>query len=268
MCRRRPPGVSRGSSTARAAELLPVRHGTGGETVFPRQRDQGLRAVVEVLAEHLVLLALGAVEGEVEPAARREHPPDVGQALLSRAARTGWRGTRPGRRRAYETRCPRAARLTVRFLAGTGFLLDGLGGPAGGRAGRRADLRAHGAYGTAVIRSAVARGPRLSPRRGRGGPLSPCGSRPADAPGGAGAGRPPARGPYEPSRTGSAASARRRPAVPYGTPHQPAVDTLRSRAAVPTRGAGARGRLPPASARAVGACGTVPGAARNPQDSE
>ena len=46
------------------------------------QRHQRLGPVVEVLAQHVVLRALGLVEGEVEEAARLHDPADVRQALV------------------------------------------------------------------------------------------------------------------------------------------------------------------------------------------
>jgi hypothetical protein len=63
-------------------KFFPVRHELSGKAVPARQRYQGLGPVVEVLTQHLVLGALGAVEGEVEETVRLHDPPDVRQALL------------------------------------------------------------------------------------------------------------------------------------------------------------------------------------------
>src|SRR5216117_3915601 len=50
----------------RMRELFPVCHELSGQAVPPGQRHQRLGLVVEVLAQHVVLGALGPVEGEVE----------------------------------------------------------------------------------------------------------------------------------------------------------------------------------------------------------
>ena len=63
-------------------KFFPVCHELSGQAVPAGQRHQGLGPVVEVLAQHLVLGALGPVEGEVEEAVRLHDPPDVRQALL------------------------------------------------------------------------------------------------------------------------------------------------------------------------------------------
>src|SRR6185312_735893 len=63
-------------------ELFPVFHELSGQAVPPGQRHQRLGPVVEVLAQHVVLRALGPVEGEVEEAARLHDPADVRQALV------------------------------------------------------------------------------------------------------------------------------------------------------------------------------------------
>jgi len=63
-------------------KFFPVRHELCVQTVPAGQRHQGLGPVVEVLAQHVVLRAVGAVEGEVEEPARLHDPPDVRQALL------------------------------------------------------------------------------------------------------------------------------------------------------------------------------------------
>lgn len=63
-------------------ELFPVFHELPGQAVPPGQGHQGLGPVVEVLAQHLVLGALGPVEGEVEEAGRLHDPADVRQALV------------------------------------------------------------------------------------------------------------------------------------------------------------------------------------------
>jgi hypothetical protein len=63
-------------------EFFPVLHQLPGQAVPPGQRHQGLGPVVEVLAQHVVLGALGPVEGEVEEAARLHDPADVRQALV------------------------------------------------------------------------------------------------------------------------------------------------------------------------------------------
>ena len=52
------------------------------EAVLGGESDERLGPVVEVLAQHVVLGALGPVEGEVEEAARRHDPADVGEALV------------------------------------------------------------------------------------------------------------------------------------------------------------------------------------------
>ena len=63
-------------------EFFPVCHELSGQVVAAGQRHQGLCPVVEVFAQHLVLVALGPVEGEVEETVRLHDPPDVRQALL------------------------------------------------------------------------------------------------------------------------------------------------------------------------------------------
>jgi hypothetical protein len=67
--------------------VLPVAHEHRVKAVFLGEADQGFRAVVEVLAKHVVLLALSSVEGEVEPSGRPKHPADVGEALLDHRQR-------------------------------------------------------------------------------------------------------------------------------------------------------------------------------------
>jgi hypothetical protein len=57
-------------------------HELAGQAVPAGQRHQGFGPVVEVLAQHMVLGALGPVEGEVEEAARLHDPADVRQALV------------------------------------------------------------------------------------------------------------------------------------------------------------------------------------------
>ncbi len=70
-------------------KFFPVCHELSGQAVPVGQRHQGLGPVVEVLAQHLVLGALGPVEGEVEETARLHDPPDVRQAssMISRGER-------------------------------------------------------------------------------------------------------------------------------------------------------------------------------------
>jgi hypothetical protein len=63
-------------------KFFPVCHELSGQPVPVSQPHQGLGPVVEILAQHLVLGALGPVEGEVEETVRLHHPPDVRQALL------------------------------------------------------------------------------------------------------------------------------------------------------------------------------------------
>src|SRR5215469_14295065 len=62
--------------------LFPVRHVLGRQAMPLRQVYQSLRAVVEVLTQHLVLSAFGAVEREVKEPARRHDPSYVSEALL------------------------------------------------------------------------------------------------------------------------------------------------------------------------------------------
>src|ERR1022692_110568 len=61
---------------------FPVRHQGSIKAVLCCERDQGLGPVVEVLVHHVVLGAVGAVEGEVEEAARRHDPAHMRQALI------------------------------------------------------------------------------------------------------------------------------------------------------------------------------------------
>ena len=63
-------------------QFFPVGHELPGQAVAAGQRHEGLGPVVEVLAEHVVLGAVGPVEGEVEEAAGLHHPSDVREALL------------------------------------------------------------------------------------------------------------------------------------------------------------------------------------------
>jgi len=58
-------------------KFFPVCHELSGQAVPARQRNEGLGAVVEVLVQHLVLGATGAVEGEVEESVRPHDPPDM-----------------------------------------------------------------------------------------------------------------------------------------------------------------------------------------------
>src|SRR5215472_15713291 len=54
--------------------LFPVGHVLSLQAVAAGEVDERLGAVIEVFAQHLVLRAFGAVEGEVEHAARRHEP--------------------------------------------------------------------------------------------------------------------------------------------------------------------------------------------------
>jgi hypothetical protein len=63
-------------------QQFPVVHEPRPQAVPGGQVDQRLGPVVEVLAQHLVLGALGPVEGEVEEPVRGHDPPDGAQALV------------------------------------------------------------------------------------------------------------------------------------------------------------------------------------------
>jgi hypothetical protein len=62
-------------------QFFPIRHELRVQAVPAGRRHQGLGPVVEVPAQHVVLGAVGAIEGEVEEAVRLHHQSDVRQAL-------------------------------------------------------------------------------------------------------------------------------------------------------------------------------------------
>ena len=68
-------------------QFFPVGHELAGQAVAAGQRHEGLGPVVEVFAQHVVLGAVGTVEGEVEEAARLHHSSDVREALLDDVGR-------------------------------------------------------------------------------------------------------------------------------------------------------------------------------------
>jgi hypothetical protein len=63
-------------------QRLPVLHEPRVQPVPVGQGDQRLGPVIEVLAQHVMLGALGPVEGEVEEAVGGHDPPDGAQALV------------------------------------------------------------------------------------------------------------------------------------------------------------------------------------------
>jgi hypothetical protein len=68
-------------------QFFPVGHELAGQAVAAGQRHEGLGPVVEVFAQHVVLGAVGPVEGEVEEAAGLHHSSYVREALLDNFGR-------------------------------------------------------------------------------------------------------------------------------------------------------------------------------------
>ena len=61
---------------------LPILHELRVDAVLTGEPEQSLRAVLEVLAQDMVLGTLGPAEGEVEDAVPRHDPAGVGQTFL------------------------------------------------------------------------------------------------------------------------------------------------------------------------------------------